>query len=287
MAAIPRHELMIHILDPSRSVEGNFVQYTVATTDGRVISGLLASESKTSVELIDAEGKRHAILREDIDQMAASKKSLMPEGFEKQVPPAGLNDLLAFLTQRGKYRPLDLSKAATIVSTRGMFEDARFASPSAWSSPTGPPRWSTASRSCWSTPRETKVPNVVLLYGPQGKFPPLMPRSVELACKSSAKAIHFLSGVSGWGYPLRPQGERFADRAAPLRRRQGRGPQAGKWRSLRGLYPGRRRPRLEARLHARQAADPLFPASSPSEKTRSSASSWSRARTGRHRWSWP
>ena len=89
MAAIPRHELLIHILDPSRSVEGNFVQYTVATTDGRVISGLLASESKTSVELIDAEGKRHAILREDIDQMAASKKSLMPEGFEKQVPPPG------------------------------------------------------------------------------------------------------------------------------------------------------------------------------------------------------
>ena len=53
--------------------------------------------------------------------MAASKKSLMPEGFEKQVSPAELNDLLAFLTRRGKYRPLDLSKAATIVSTRGMF----------------------------------------------------------------------------------------------------------------------------------------------------------------------
>ena len=114
MAAIPRQELLIHILDPSRSVEGNFVQYTVATTDGRVISGLLASESKTSVELIDADGKRHAILREDIDQMTASKKSLMPEGFEKQVPVGAINDLLAFLTRQGKYRPLDLSKAATI-----------------------------------------------------------------------------------------------------------------------------------------------------------------------------
>ena len=84
-AALPRDELLIHILDPSRSVEGNFVQYTVATTDGRVISGLLASETKTSVELIDAEAKRHVVLREDIDEMAASKKSLMPEGFEKQV----------------------------------------------------------------------------------------------------------------------------------------------------------------------------------------------------------
>ena len=124
VAALPRDELLIHILDPSRSVEGNFVQYTVATTDGRVIGGLLAAETKTTVELLDAEGKRHVVLREDIDEMTASKKSLMPEGFEKQITPTQLNDLLAFLTSRGKYLPLDLRKAATIVSTRGMFYDA-------------------------------------------------------------------------------------------------------------------------------------------------------------------
>ena len=28
-----------------------------------------------------------------------------------------------------------------------------------------------------------------------------MPRSVSLPCNSPAKAIHLLSGVSGWGYP--------------------------------------------------------------------------------------
>ncbi len=205
MAAIPRTELLIHIQDPSRSVEGNFVQYTVATTDGRVISGLLASESKTSVELIDAEGKRHAILREDIDQMAASKKSLMPEGFEKQVPPAGLNDLLAFLTQRGKYRPLDLSKAATIVSTRGMFEDLD-SEPERLVFPDWSPKMVDGVPFVLVDPKGDKVPNVVLLYGPQGKFPPLMPKSVDLVCKSSAKAIHFLSGVSGWGYPYGRKG---------------------------------------------------------------------------------
>jgi uncharacterized protein len=205
MAVIPRRELLIHILDPSRSVEGNFVQYTVATTDGRVISGLLASESKTSVELIDAEGKRHAILREDIDQMGASKKSLMPEGFEKQVPTAGLNDLLAFLTQRGKYRPLDLSAAATIVSTRGMFEDGD-SQPERLVFPDWSPKMVDGVPFVLVDPKGDKVHNVVLLYGPQGKFPPLMPKSVELVCKSSAKAIHLLSGVSGWGYPYGRKG---------------------------------------------------------------------------------
>ena len=124
MAAHPEAELLVHILDPSRSVEGNFVQYTVATTDGRVLNGLLASETKTAVELLDAEGKTHVVQREDIDELVASKKSLMPEGFEKQVPPAAIADLLAFLTARGKYLPLDLRAAATAVSTRGMFFDA-------------------------------------------------------------------------------------------------------------------------------------------------------------------
>jgi uncharacterized protein len=205
VSGVPRRELVINILDPSRSVEGNFVQYTVATTDGRVISGLLASESTTSVELIDAEGKRHAILREDIDQMAASKKSLMPEGFEKQVTPSAINDLLAFLTQQSKYRPLDLSKAATTVSTRGMFEDADAQQERLvfrdWS-----PKIVDGVPFVLIDPKGDKVPNVVLLHGPQGKFPPLMPRSVDLACNSSARAIHFLSGVSGWGYPYGRKG---------------------------------------------------------------------------------
>src|SRR5262249_6381237 len=35
--------------------------------------------------------------------------------------------------------------------------------------------------------------------GPQGASPPGMPRSVSLPCHTPAKAIHFLSGVSGWG----------------------------------------------------------------------------------------
>src|SRR5262249_191628 len=118
-----RAELLAHILDPSRSVEGNFVQYTVATKDGRVINGLLSSETKTSVELIDAEAKRQDVLREDIDEITVSKKPLMPEGFEKQVWTDDLRNLLAFLTQPVKFIPLDLRKAATIASTRGMFYD--------------------------------------------------------------------------------------------------------------------------------------------------------------------
>ncbi len=84
MAVHPKEELLGHILDPSRSVEGNFQTYTVVTTDGRLINGILAGESKTSLEILDAEAKRTTLLREDVDELVRGSKSLMPEGLEKQ-----------------------------------------------------------------------------------------------------------------------------------------------------------------------------------------------------------
>src|SRR5207244_10085905 len=120
MAVHPKAHLIVEILDPSRSVEGNYRQYIVSTKAGRVLSGLLASETRTTVELLDAEAKRHTIQREDIDELQASTKSLMPEGFEKQLSNDDLVNLLEILTQRGKYLPLPLNQAATAAHTRGI-----------------------------------------------------------------------------------------------------------------------------------------------------------------------
>jgi hypothetical protein len=44
------------------------------------------------------------------------------------------------------------------------------------------------------------------MYCPQGKLPPKMPKSVSLPCNAPVKAIHLLSGVSGWGYPYSEKG---------------------------------------------------------------------------------
>ncbi|MCA9208792.1 MAG: c-type cytochrome, partial [Planctomycetales bacterium] len=205
MAIHPKKELLTHIIDPSRSVEGNFRVYTVVTDDGRVTSGLLASETRTTVEMFDAEGKRHVLQRDEIEELIASPKSLMPEGFEKQATPDDLVNLLEFLTQRGRFVPIPLDKVATIVSTKGMFHS----------------RESTVERMVfadWSPktvgevpfmlvdPDGDRRPNVVLLHGPQGSLPPQMPRAVTLPCNTAAKAIHLLSGVSGWGHPLGSEG---------------------------------------------------------------------------------
>jgi hypothetical protein len=188
----------MNIVDPSRSVEGNFRQYTVILADGRVLRGLLAAETATAIELFDPEGEKHVVLREDIDELVGSNKSLMPDGFEKQMQPDEIVNLLEFLTERGKYLPLDLRKVATIVSTRGMFFDENAGAErlifSDWS-----PKTFEGVPFHLVDPQGDRVANVIMLHGPQGKFPPTMPRSVTLPCNAPATAIHLLSGVSGWG----------------------------------------------------------------------------------------
>ncbi len=205
MAVHPKEELLIHIIDPSRSVEGNFRVYSVVTTDGRVMNGLLASESKTAIELFDAEGKKHAIQRDDVDELVASNKSLMPDGFEKQVSQEELVNLLEFLTQRGKYLPLDLRKVATIVSTRGMFfdeaNDVERLIFSDWS-----PKVVGDVPFLLVDPQGDRIPNCILLYSTNGRLPQNMPKSVKLPCNAPARAIHILGGVAGWAFPSGEKG---------------------------------------------------------------------------------
>jgi putative membrane-bound dehydrogenase-like protein len=205
MAVHPKAELLVHLIDPSRSVEGNYRVYTAAMDDGRILTGLLASESKTAIEIVDAEAKRHTLLRDEIEELVGSPKSLMPEGFEKQVTKDDITNLLEFLTQRGQYTPVPLEKYATVVSTKGMFnseeQEVERLIFQDWS-----PKVFQGVPFLLVDPRGDRVANAIMLKTDQGGIPPRMPASVTLPCNQPAKAIHFLSGVSGWGYPASEEG---------------------------------------------------------------------------------
>src|SRR3954451_2460371 len=124
----------------------------------------------------------------------------MPEGFEKQMNPDEVADMLTLLTQRGKYLPLPLDKVATVVSTKGMFYDEENGQ-ERLIFPDWKPKTYNGVPLVLIDPRGDRMPNAILLNGPEGKLPPKMPKSVPLPCHSPAKAIHLLSGVSGWGFP--------------------------------------------------------------------------------------
>ncbi|MCA9240907.1 MAG: c-type cytochrome, partial [Planctomycetales bacterium] len=87
------------IFDPNRAVDDRYRSYTALTVDGLAYTGVLIDETATSVTLADQQGNKQVLLRADLDSLAMSKVSLMPEGLEREISPAQLNDLLAFLLQ--------------------------------------------------------------------------------------------------------------------------------------------------------------------------------------------
>ncbi len=90
-------EMLTAILDPNREVGPNFMQFAAALDDGRVVIGLVASETPTSITLRRAENQEETILRGDIEQLTSTGLSLMPEGFEKKLTPQEMADVIALL----------------------------------------------------------------------------------------------------------------------------------------------------------------------------------------------
>lgn len=92
-------EILLHILDPNREVAPDFLEYVVELNDGRIATGLIESETATSLALKRAEGESETILRRDVAAIASTGKSLMPEGLEAKVSPQEMADLLSFLLE--------------------------------------------------------------------------------------------------------------------------------------------------------------------------------------------
>ena len=270
-AVHPKEEILIAVLDPNRSVEGNYRTYTASLLDGRVITGLLSSETRTTVELLDAENKRHALNRDDLESFKESQLSLMPEGFEKQMTAAELTHLMEFMTQKGKYVPIPLDKAATAVSTRSLFfsEDAvaeRLVFRD-WGPKTvrrravragGPAegqrqeRDRPAQRQRPDRREDAEVGDAAVQRPGEGDPPAERRRRV--------------------GLPRRREGVGVDDRAAALRRRQDRGPRVEERRTLRGLHPPGGRAGVEVRVRAAGAADTVSDGDAETDRRVSSRS---------------
>jgi putative heme-binding domain-containing protein len=104
-------QLLSNVFDPSLVIGAAYQAVTVQTADGRVLTGLLAEDSKVRVVLKVQGGKQEIVPRKDVEAVSVSKLSLMPEGLEKQIKPGELADLFAFLTLD---RPPDDPKARRI-----------------------------------------------------------------------------------------------------------------------------------------------------------------------------
>ncbi len=87
--------LVESVLLPSQKVSTFFRSSSIATVDGKVITGLISAETDTEIVLVLPDTTRLSIKKDDVEQRISSSVSAMPRGLVKS--PNELKDILSFL----------------------------------------------------------------------------------------------------------------------------------------------------------------------------------------------
>lgn len=93
----PREELIRSILEPSARVAESFQLTSVLTAEGKVVQGLVKTDTPELLELIDAEGKTIGVATDNIEERRQSSLSLMPNGLKDGLTLEDFADIVAYL----------------------------------------------------------------------------------------------------------------------------------------------------------------------------------------------
>jgi putative membrane-bound dehydrogenase-like protein len=199
-------ELLTAIVDPNREVDPSFATWNIETKEGQFYTGIVASENAATVTLRSLAGQQEVKVA-DIKSRVNTGRSLMPEGFDGLGAEA-VRDIIAYMqsVDGGNFRALDLTKAFTANTKRGLFIKESNAGDSLKFVKTG---HVTVEGVPFNIVSPDKAPaNVVLLKGgPRDSFSWTMPEKVEVPVGGfKANRLHFLGGVAGWGHPYGDEG---------------------------------------------------------------------------------
>jgi len=85
-----------NVLDPSASVGRDYKLNTIATADGRLISGILRSQDERTL-VVQTVNERLTLDRGDVEALKPSDQSMMPEGLFETLSADEVRDLVAYL----------------------------------------------------------------------------------------------------------------------------------------------------------------------------------------------
>ena len=94
---LDKPKLLENILEPSKTIDPQFVSHLVETTGGEVHTGLLVRRTDTELVLKKADGKEVSIPAAEIERSVPQQRSLMPDLLLRDLTPQQAADLLEFL----------------------------------------------------------------------------------------------------------------------------------------------------------------------------------------------
>ena len=89
--------LLLHVIDPDAEIREGFETVQVATEDGRVLAGSLRESDPQLLILRGPDGRDVSVRRDEVEEMQAVPRSLMPEGLLNDLDDQAVRDLLAYL----------------------------------------------------------------------------------------------------------------------------------------------------------------------------------------------
>jgi putative membrane-bound dehydrogenase-like protein len=94
---LSREAMFESILFPSAGISHNYETFVLATTDGNIVTGLLASKSENEVAITSEDGITRTFKMSDVDQLQKQTVSLMPADLQKLVTQQELVDVVQYL----------------------------------------------------------------------------------------------------------------------------------------------------------------------------------------------
>ncbi len=94
--------LLESTVDPSRQMRKEYQGVTVATKDGRVLTGLVVEQNDQYLVLFDSAQQKTTIPRAEIEETKDAANSVMPEGLLDKLPDDQVRDLFRYLQSSGQ-----------------------------------------------------------------------------------------------------------------------------------------------------------------------------------------
>jgi putative membrane-bound dehydrogenase-like protein len=101
-----KDDLLTNILDPNASITAGYEEYMIETNDGELLTGVMASQTATSVTLRRRKGEEDTVLRGNIREMRALTVSAMPENLEEGLRVEDMANLLEFVKTLGNTKAI-------------------------------------------------------------------------------------------------------------------------------------------------------------------------------------
>ena len=89
--------VLLNVLDPNREVKPKYLSYVLQTDEGRVLTGMIGSETANSITIRQVDGTTVTVQRVEIEQLRSTGLSFMPEGLERMIDLQSMADLLGYL----------------------------------------------------------------------------------------------------------------------------------------------------------------------------------------------